>query len=349
VIQNSAMTSSWKIAISGVCIVAVTLASVVWWVRREKAIEWKKSFEAASETRARAEQGDPKAQSNLASMYSHGRGVPQDYREALRWYSRAADQGDAKGEDGLALMYSQGQGIAQDYSEALRWYRKAADQGYAKAEYNLGNMYYYGRGLPQDRAEAFRWYRKAADQGDAYAQRVLGLKGPGLTGWGTVRLLAMLLGCWVALNGSLSPQRSLLHRQPLMLTMAGVFGSVSIGLSLYWDFSVFPSVLAVSALHFATNMTTGITIAMLIAVFGPKRAKLVMGISGILLILHDLIVIAVIAQVDLTRFATNFTGFATTSRGFSSVNGLLIGIATPLAIFLWLETIKRKQTKTETT
>jgi TPR repeat protein len=55
-------------------------------------------------------------------------------------------------------MFSQGRGVPQDYAEAVRWYRKAADQGYAKAQYNLGNMYWYGRGVPQDSAQAERWY-----------------------------------------------------------------------------------------------------------------------------------------------------------------------------------------------
>src|SRR5438128_6238473 len=102
--QNSAMTLLWKIAISGVCIVAVTLASVVWCVHRGKTIEWKKLSDTASETRVRAEQGDAEAQAKLGSMYSHEQGVPQDYAEALRWYRKAGDQGNANGQDGLAFM-----------------------------------------------------------------------------------------------------------------------------------------------------------------------------------------------------------------------------------------------------
>ena len=338
------MTSSWKIAISVSCIVVIAGASIVGWVRREKAIEWKKSSEAVSETRTRAEEGNAKAEANLGNMYFHG---PQDYAEAVRWYRKAADQGDAEGQDGVAYMYLRGQGVPQDYTEALRWYRKATDQGYAKAQYNLGNMYYYGRGVPRDRAEAERWYHKAADQGDDYAQRALGFKGSGLSILGTITLSAMFLWCLRTLKDALLRQPDSCDRQQPALTMAAVCGLAYIVLSVYGALGSFASVLTVNAFHFAESLAAGITIAIAITVFGPKRAKLVMGISGILLILHDLIVIAVIAQVDLTRFATNFTGFATTSRGFSLVNGLLIGIATPLAIFLWLETIKRKQTKTE--
>ena len=63
----------------------------------------------------------------------------------------------------------------RNYKEALRWYRKAAEQGYSVAQFNLGVMYENGLGLPQDYIEALKWYRKAADQGIADAQNNLGL------------------------------------------------------------------------------------------------------------------------------------------------------------------------------
>ncbi|HEY4052808.1 MAG TPA: tetratricopeptide repeat protein [Terriglobales bacterium] len=366
------MRSSWKIAISVACIAVIAGASIVGWVRRKKAIEWKKSSEAASETRARAEEGDAKAQANLGSMYSHGQGVPQNYVEALRWYRRAADQGDPQGQDGLAsmyyygrgvpqdyaealswyrksadggyakadngiaLMYSQGKGVPQDYAEALRWYRKAIDQGYAPAQYNLGKMYYYGRGVPRDRAESERWYQKAANQGDEYAQRILGLKGSGLSIFGTITLLAMFLWCLRTLKDALLRQPDSRDRQQPALTMAAVCGLAYIVLSVYVAFGSFRSVLAANAFHFFNNLVAGIGVAMCITVFGPKRTKVVLGISSILLIVTDVIVISLImiSQHDVMSSVT-------TSRGFSSVNGLSIGIAAPLAVFLWLESKKR--------
>jgi hypothetical protein len=39
-----------------------------------------------------------------------------------------ADHGDAKAQSYLDLVYAQGRGVAQDYAEAVKWYRKAADQ-----------------------------------------------------------------------------------------------------------------------------------------------------------------------------------------------------------------------------
>ena len=45
--------------------------------------------------RLRAEQGDADAQYTLGFMYANGRGVPQDYQEAVRLFRLAADQEDA--------------------------------------------------------------------------------------------------------------------------------------------------------------------------------------------------------------------------------------------------------------
>ena len=42
-----------------------------------------------------------------------------------------------------------GQGVQKDYKEAVKWYRKAAEQGYAKAQFNLGFMYYKVKGCPR--------------------------------------------------------------------------------------------------------------------------------------------------------------------------------------------------------
>ena len=41
-----------------------------------------------------AEAGDEVAQYNLGVMYDNGLGVPQDPKEAVKWYRLAAEQGD---------------------------------------------------------------------------------------------------------------------------------------------------------------------------------------------------------------------------------------------------------------
>src|SRR5947207_4399890 len=156
-------------------------------------IEWNKQSTAASETRTRAEQGDITAEFGLAHMYQKGRGVPQDYNEAVRWYRKGAEQGYAKAQFNLGDMYRDGEGVPQDYAEAVRWVHKAADQGDPKAESALGYAYYSGEGVPQEYAEAVGWYRKAADQGYASAKQVSPLSIP--TVWPCRRMTSGLSPC----------------------------------------------------------------------------------------------------------------------------------------------------------
>jgi len=130
--------------------------------------------EGAISLREKAEQGQVSAQLQLGRMYDMGQGVPQDYKEAFRWYQAAANQGDADSQSRLGLMYATGKGIPQDYKEAFRWYQAAAEQGQVSAQSSLGRMYDMGQGVPQDYKEAFRWYQAAAEQGTADAQRYLG-------------------------------------------------------------------------------------------------------------------------------------------------------------------------------
>jgi TPR repeat protein len=94
--------------------------------------------------------------------------VPQDYKEAVKWYRLAAEQGNADGQTNLGVMYANGQGVPQDFKEAVKWYRLAAEQRHALAQSNLGLMYSKGRGVPQLKA-AYALYNLSAsiDPSDA--------------------------------------------------------------------------------------------------------------------------------------------------------------------------------------
>jgi len=189
-----------------------------------------------------AENGVAEAQISLGTMYANGWGVPQNDREAIRWYLLAAEQmyagakiniyamairnvsealkiliDDAKNSDveaqySLGMMYANGQGVPQDDREAIKWYRLAAEQefdhekatvsklmkknvlqilklltydaenGIAEAQIRLGMMYQMGAVVPQSDQEAIKWYRLAAGQGNSKAQFIMGLMYA--NGWG---------------------------------------------------------------------------------------------------------------------------------------------------------------------
>lgn len=129
-----------------------------------------------SAIKAQAEKGVASAQTALGSLFSKGQGVPQDYKEAAKWYRLAADQGYAEGQLALGQLYEVGQGVPRDEAEAARLFRSAAEQGNAAAQYSLAILYVTGKGVLPDIAEALRWYRQAAEQGDSLAQFNLGVR-----------------------------------------------------------------------------------------------------------------------------------------------------------------------------
>ena len=127
-----------------------------------------------------AQRGDTAAQNNIGVMYANGRGVDQDFNEAINWFRRAAEQGNTSARSNLCqiyihlgVMYANGVGVDQDYEQAFDWFRRAADQRHALAQYNLGVMYANGDHVVRDDAEAVKWFSKAAEQGDIEAQFAL--------------------------------------------------------------------------------------------------------------------------------------------------------------------------------
>ncbi|HEV7815047.1 MAG TPA: tetratricopeptide repeat protein [Janthinobacterium sp.] len=105
-----------------------------------------------------------------ASAYNN-----KNYPQALKEILPLAKAGNADAEHLLGLMYYMGRGVPQDYKQAMAWHRKAAMQGKADAQYVVGAMYYTGNAVIQDQKQATVWFRKAAEQGHAEAQQVLGL------------------------------------------------------------------------------------------------------------------------------------------------------------------------------
>lgn len=92
------------------------------------------------EAKAMAEKGDAVAQLNLGRNYYHGRGVAQDFEEAIKWYRKAAEQNHARAQFYLCQSYAFGEGVQKDYLEAAKWFRKAAEQNDSHAQYHLEHV-----------------------------------------------------------------------------------------------------------------------------------------------------------------------------------------------------------------
>jgi TPR repeat protein len=120
--------------------------------------------------KAKAEQGDAQAQTQLGKALAQGEGVPRDYKQAARWYGQAASNGNSEAEAMLGELYQAGQGVPHDMTNALKWFTKAAEAGSTAAQYDLGFIYERGQGVRKDEKLAAHWYQLAAEGGDALAQ-----------------------------------------------------------------------------------------------------------------------------------------------------------------------------------
>jgi len=86
--------------------------------------------------------------------------------EALR---QMAENGDAAAENILGLRYFEGDqknGIPQDEKEAFRWFSRAAENGSLAAQTKLGFLYNGGLGVPKDLNKAYFWTVLARARGD---------------------------------------------------------------------------------------------------------------------------------------------------------------------------------------
>ena len=126
-----------------------------------------------------AEQGNSSAQYQLGRCYGLGRGVMENYEEAIKWFLKAAEKGHTQAQYTLGScyengQYGSGQSTGTNPAEALKWYRKAVEQGNADAESALGSCYTRGIGVPKNEIEGLKWFRKAGEQEQKDAQLYLG-------------------------------------------------------------------------------------------------------------------------------------------------------------------------------
>lgn len=122
-----------------------------------------------------AEAGDPRAQYEIAAMYTEGQITPQDYTAAAMWYGRAASSGFAPAAYRLGNLYEFGRGVDQDLDAAQRWYLAAAEAGNRMAMHNLAALYAGGQLESQDFASAALWFERAAWLGVKDSQFNLGM------------------------------------------------------------------------------------------------------------------------------------------------------------------------------
>ncbi len=122
-----------------------------------------------------ADNGDPKAQYSLGKLYeTGGQGESAQYKEAVKWYLKAAEQGIAAARNNLGRLFAQGKGVELDRTKAVEYWQLAAQSKHAMAQYNLGLAYFRGEGIEQNVEQAVFWFHQSANNGVGGAQYALG-------------------------------------------------------------------------------------------------------------------------------------------------------------------------------
>ena len=125
--------------------------------------------------RMAAAKGEPSAAFEVATRFAEGRGIKQDFKQALVWYQRAANKGLAIAQYRLGTLYERGIGTVVDAARARMWYKRAADQGNVKAMHNMAVLSAGNSQSAPDYTTAAKWFKDAADRGLADSQFNLGV------------------------------------------------------------------------------------------------------------------------------------------------------------------------------
>jgi len=105
-----------------------------------------------------AQQDYPPAQVGLGIFYYYGLVVEKNIEKAIELFKKAAAHGEEKAYHWLGCAYADG---LEDYKEAAKWYRKAAKLNLWFACYRLWTFYRDGKGVKQNDKEADKWIKKA--------------------------------------------------------------------------------------------------------------------------------------------------------------------------------------------
>ena len=103
------------------------------------------------------------------------RSLPSFNLNKLEFYrtKRLAEGGGKLAQYLIGNAYRNGDGVPQDYKQAVKWYSKSAEQGVVSAQFNLSNMYYNGEGVIKDYVTAYAWLGVAKANGLAVAVKSL--------------------------------------------------------------------------------------------------------------------------------------------------------------------------------
>lgn len=98
-------------------------------------------------------------------MVIDGRGVPQDFGQAMTLCQSAAKLGYEPAQYCVGFLYQRGYGVPANPKEAVKWYELAHKKRFSPALMALADMYWRGEGVSADRPEAYILLFQASQKG----------------------------------------------------------------------------------------------------------------------------------------------------------------------------------------
>lgn len=117
------------------------------------------------------------AYKRTAQLCEDGQYLSADKTEAASWWLKAAQADDREAQITVADRFLNGKGVPQDFSQALYWCKQVASRGGPEGDpagdYCMGYIYQHGLGTPADPKAARRWYERAGNNSVTRSFRAL--------------------------------------------------------------------------------------------------------------------------------------------------------------------------------
>lgn len=117
-----------------------------------------------------AQSGAINAHEHIGRLYEFGRGVPQSYAEAIKWYDAGRFMLDRNTAYRLGSLCEEGTVTPRDVAQARRFFEASRTP---QATYRLGASYAQEPSPLQDLPKALAWLLVAKHKGDARAESLI--------------------------------------------------------------------------------------------------------------------------------------------------------------------------------
>jgi TPR repeat protein len=89
----------------------------------------------------------------------------EQYDKALAWYLLAAMENNSSAQNNIGVLYFDGKGVPENYMCALKWFLKSAEQNNIDiTATSIGELFENGYGVPLNKGKALEWYYHGEDK-----------------------------------------------------------------------------------------------------------------------------------------------------------------------------------------